>query len=233
MIEGFSDLSDDKYVAFIQLHSEFESEFNSLMGDSNSNFEYCASNYTNKTIAASQALDIDAFLTFRVEFENSREFSAEFSAFKRAVEGLIIQIRVRYSRQIKERSVGLSDEQKSKIHSLINKIREQVGKSSASTDKKERIFTIIAKLSEEIDKPRAGLERFGDFARGLAGVSKDVADGAEPWWKWFKVIMGVVDEAKSSEPQLPPPSDIKKIEPPRKIERGSRFADDLDDEIPF
>ena len=77
------------------------------------------------------------------------------------------------------------------------------------------------------------MARFGDLARGLAGISKDVAEeGAEPWWKWAKLIFGEVNEAKDAEPQLPKPNEVKRIEPPRK-ELPKPLDRNLDDEVPF
>lgn len=131
-------------------------------------------------------------------------------------------------------SVGLDPDQKSKIHTLIEKIRKEVEASAASVAKKEKIYSIISNLSEEVSKARTGLERFGDLARGLSGISREVAEeGAEPWWKWFKAVMGIVDDAKESEPQqLPKPPEVKRIEPPKK-ELPKPGNSDLDDDIPF
>ncbi|MDP3962241.1 MAG: hypothetical protein Q8Q26_19645 [Pseudorhodobacter sp.] len=130
-------------------------------------------------------------------------------------------------------SVGLNAEQKTKIHTLIEKIRQEIESSSASVGKKEKLYTIIANLAKEVSRARTGLERFGDLARGLSGISKEVAqEGAEPWWKWFRAAMGIVDEAKETEPQLPKPPEVKRIEPPRK-KLPKPGNSDFDDEIPF
>lgn len=116
---------------------------------------------------------------------------------------------------------------------MIEKIRQLVESFDAVVSKKEKLFDILATLAKEVSKSKTKFERFADLARALAGLSRDVEkDGTEPWWPWFKVIMGVVDDAKEAEPQLPKPPEIKRIEPPRKeLPKPSRS--DFDDEIPF
>jgi len=232
LIEQFPELSDDDYVAFLQLQAEFRQDFESKSNDHNANWEYLAADYMNKTLAAAKALDIDALCHYEVHSPDSREFHTTFTAFIRDVDNIIIQMRVHHSRRSRSMSVGLAPEQKAKIHALVDKIRQEIEASSASTAKKESLYVIISNLTSEIDKDRTGLERFGDLARGLSGISRELADGAEPWWKWFKAVMGVVDDAKESEPRLPKPKDIKRIEPPRKgLPKPS--SNDIDDEIPF
>ena len=101
-----------------------------------------------------------------------------------------------------------------------------------SVAKKEKLFEIISKLTLEVDKPRTRFERFTDFARGLASVSREFEEeGMEPWRKWFQPMMGVIDDAKEAEQgQLPKPLEPKKIEGPRKLLSEPKVNDD---EIPF
>lgn len=232
MEEFFSDLPDDNNLAFIKLHSDFKKEFEFNLQGSDSNFRYHAANYMNNTLAAASALDVVELGNFGVTPSNAKRFDDDFAHFSIAVENIVIQIKIKYSRRNTAMSVGLTVEQKSKIHILIDKIREEIECSSAVTAKKEKLYKIISALALEVDKSRTGLERFGDLARGLSSVSKELADGAEPWWKWFKLIMGEVDEAKESEPALPKPEERKKLEAPRK-QLPKPDTNDLDDEIPF
>lgn len=231
MASAFEDLPDNDEDAFLHLEQEFRASFEACIESQNSNYAYCSADYMNKTLAAAKALGIEALGKYEVISPNARGFSESFGLFVRDVDNIIVQIRVLKSRRTKATSVGLSSEQKTKIHAFVGKIRIEIENSSASLEKKEKLFRILAVLSVEIDKPRTGLERFGDLARGLAGVSKEIADGAEPWWKWFRAAMGVVDDAKEAEPQLPKPPEVKRIEPPRReLPKPGR---DFDDEIPF
>ncbi|MBR9893821.1 hypothetical protein GYB14_19170 [bacterium] len=233
MIEEFAALPDDDQLAFLQLEAEFREEFENKTSDNSSNWQFEASDYMNKTLAAANALGLDQFSNYYALKYNDSDFGDEFWAFMRAVDTLKIQIRVQGARRQKGNSVGLTDEQKTKIHALIEKIRQAVTASTADVVKKERLYDILARLGKEVSKPRTAMARFGDLARGLAGISKDVAEeGAEPWWKWAKLIFGEVDEAKGRDPQLPKPEELKKIEPPRK-ELPKPKDEGADDELPF
>lgn len=231
--DPYESLSDDNHVAFMQLEKEFRTELEALQESSNSNWTYVSSDYMNKTLAAARALEIDALSSFVVNTRDSDGYSENFNEFLRAVDSLIVQMRIHNARRRNGLSVGLNDQQKTKIHALIEKIRALVEESDAVVSKKEKLFDILANLAKEVSKARTKFERFADLARGLAGLSRDVEkEGAEPWWPWFKVIMGVVDDAKEAEPQLPKPPEIKRIEPPKK-ELPKPGRPDLDDEIPF
>ena len=229
---GYDELPDDDYAAFIHLEAEFRAEFESKISESNANFDYVAADYMNLTLAAAKALNIEALSLYVVD-QSRRDFFDHFAAFKRDVDNIIVQMRIHNSRRAKAMSVGLSAQQKVKIHAHIEKIRVEVENSAASIDKKEKLFKILASLAGEVSKARSGFERFGDLARGLAGISKDVErEGAQPWWKWFNLMLGVVDDAKEAEPQLPKPPATPKIEPPRK-ELPKPSSSEMDDEIPF
>lgn len=232
MIEQYPELSDDNHIAFIQLEMEFRKEFDSKIGDPNSNYNIEAAVYMHNTLAAATALDIEALRDYRVDTSDNQKFCETFTEFSREVAGIIIQMRIHQTRKSKELSVGLSSEAKTKIHTLIEKIREEIERSSASVDKKERVFDIIGNLLKEIDKPRTRFERFGDLARGLSGISTELSSGAEPWWKWFKGALRIVDEEKEREPRLPKPKEVKRIEPPRR-EISKPEGNDLDDDVPF
>ena len=230
---AYSELPDDDTLAFLELESEFRNEFERNTQVEDSAWQYHGSIYINKTLAAADELAIAGFEKFEDSTSNDGNFSVLLNHFQRAVETLVVRMRIRQSRRAREMSVGLGSPQKTKIHSFIEKIRSEVENSAASVPKKEKLYLNLAKLAEEVSKNRAGLERFGDLARGLSTISRDFAqDGAEPWWKWFAAIMGIVDDAKEAEPQLPKPSEVKRIEAPKKeLPRPDVTIED--DEIPF
>ena len=123
-------------------------------------------------------------------------------------------------------SAGFTEERKTKLHALIEKIRGEVDQSDAQQDKKDKIFNILSVLAKEVSKDRTGFGRFADLARAPVGLSKEIEkEGAQPWWKWFMLAMSIVDDAKEKEPVLPVPEAPKRIEPPKKIPKPD------DDEI--
>lgn len=237
-MEPYEALSEDNHVAFLQLEREFRLEMENAQEISGSNWTYATADYMNKTLAAATALEISALSSFSVNTRNTDSHSANFDDFLRAVDNIVIQIRIANSRNRIAMSVGLTEAQKSRIHHYIEKIRSEVEASNSSEPKREKIFAVLSQLALEISKNRTRYERFADLARNLAGLSEEVErKGARPWWPWFEKIMGLLDEAKEAEPQLPKPPEIKKIEPPRKelpSPDGSKRPDSsMDDEIPF
>jgi hypothetical protein len=233
LTDPYEVLSDDNHVAFLQLEREFRIEMEAAQEDRNSDWSEVTANYMNNTKAAAEALEIDALENFAINTRHFGDHRDNFNDFLRAVNSVIVQMRVANARSRKAMSVGLSEVQKTKIHHLIEKIRGEVEQSNSSDPKKEKIFDILSLLGKEVSKDRTRYERFADLARSLAGLSGDIErEGARPWWPWFEKIMGLIDDAKESEPQLPKPPEIKKIEAPRKElpKPGNR---DLNGDIPF
>lgn len=238
-MDPYENLSEDNHVAFLQLEKEFRNQMKMAEDFPDSNWVDFTASYMNQTLAAANALDVAALSQFSVNTRDVKEHRANFDDFLCAVENITIQMRIANSRSRNAMSVGLSEAQKTKIHHFIEKIRSEVGTSTAPVAKKEKLYDILAKLAQEVSKARTRYERFADLARSLAGLSADVErEGARPWWPWFERIMGLVDDAKEAEPKLPKPPDIKKIEPPRKEfpkpDGGyGNGGSDMDDEIPF
>ncbi|WP_408595413.1 hypothetical protein ACIPCF_19675 (plasmid) [Paracoccus marcusii] len=233
----YEELSEDDHVAFLQIEKEFRQQMEDMQEDRNSNWSYVTADYMNKTLAAAAVLNIDALTGFTVSTRNSDEHRENFDDFLRAVDNVIVQMRIMNSRNRNAMTVGLTESQKSKIHHLIEKIRAEVEGSTTPPDKRDKLFDILNNLAKEVSKDRTRYERFADLARSLAGLSGDVErEGARPWWPWFEKIMGLINDAKEAEPKLPKPPEIKKIEPPRKQlpePYGEDDYKDPNDEIPF
>ena len=87
-----------------------------------------------------------------------------------------------------------------------------------------------------MERGRTRFELVLDGIRSIARLSGEVErEGAEPWWKWAKLIFGIVDSAKETEEisSLPAPSEKKKLEAPRTPDSPHKSSSDLDDEVPF
>jgi hypothetical protein len=162
------DLSDDNELAFLQLIAEFKEEFAEKLERPDASFEYDASEFMNKVIAAATALGIDAISSHEAPRHGDPTFGSNFTDFQRDLDHIIVQLRIHHARRKKRLSVGLSAEQKTKIHAFIEKIRTCVEGSDAGISKKEKIFQILGALTVEIDRERTRFEYFADLARGLA-----------------------------------------------------------------
>src|SRR5262249_5265026 len=85
--------------------------------------------------------------------------------------------------------------------------------------KKEALCSKINALANEFDRDRTRFEAFAALVIETAGVVGEATNAMEPARKLLDSIAKFFGMAKSREdanPQLPPHSEPKKIEPPRK-----------------
>lgn len=222
MTDYFDELPSDPEAAFIFLEARFRADLDQIAPSDVSDFDL--QTYISQTLGAAEALGINALSAYQGIVIDQ----IEYAPFQHTVTKLITQLHIRSSVNRRMLSAGFTEEQKTKLHALIEKIRGEVDQSDAHQDKKDKIFNILSILAKEVSKDRTGFGRFADLARALAGLSKEVEkEGAQPWWKWFNLAMGVVDDAKEKEPALPAPEEPKCIEPPKKQ------LPKPDDETPF
>ncbi|MFN3460648.1 MAG: hypothetical protein ACK4ZN_06515 [Oceanibaculum sp.] len=232
----FDDLPEDKELAFVKLEAVFRRKMEDGVDHANDGHvvsSYQAS-YINEVIAAARALDIEPIAKWNPPYDESTIFE-EFRQFYADAQNITLQIKINSGRRNKKYSVHLSDVEKQKIRHYIEKIKEIVDKLEESSSKKDAIYGKLNDLIDEIDRDRTRFEKVVDGVRAVSRLSGDVErEGAEPWWKWVKLIFGIIDEAKEKEKDkyFPLPEDRKKIEGPRKAESADGKKDD-DEEIPF
>jgi hypothetical protein len=237
--EIFDSLPDDPELAFVHLENHYKSEMETAIENSNESqvVIYHKTRYMHQVIAVATSLDIVAIKEYTIpsKQDNIWEFYEKFSL---AVLNLTIQIRIAHAKRRKKYSVSFSSAEKQKIRHYLNQIKELIDESNCPIEKREAILKRLNDLAEEVDKDRTKLEKIADNLRYLARLSGDVErDGAEPWWKWVKLIFGIVDDAKEKENEnsgtLPKPNERKKIEAPKTEIDGPEAERDLDDEVPF
>jgi hypothetical protein len=158
-----------------------------------------------------------------------------YEQFEIDVANLVIQIRIKHARRNKKYSVGFDNESKRKIRHYIEQIRLAVETSALPQNKRDAIFKKLSELTLEIDRARTRFEVVADAIRSVSRLGGEIA---EPYWKWAKLILGEVDDAKDNEPQssLPSPAEKKQLEAPRKqlpSPKDEPNDGNLDDEIPF
>lgn len=235
----FDDLPDDHEKAFVYLERQFRSQLDeSLRDNDQGGFDaYCKRKYMSSVIAAAKSLDIPGIADYSAPF-NDREVWDAFEGFETDVLNLTIQIEINHSRRRKKYSVVFDSAERQRIRHYIEQIRTTVEESDIPEGKRDAIFKKLSELTLEIDRDRTRFEVVADAIRGVARLSGDVErEGAEPWWKWVKLIFGLIDDAKEKEPQssLPAPEERKRLEPPRKQlpPPDKPFNRNLDDDIPF
>jgi hypothetical protein len=235
----YDNLPDDHEKAFVYLEKRFKSQLDESLKDNDqgSYDAYCKRRYISQVVAAAKSLDIPGLKDYEAPSDDRGLWQA-FEGFEMDVMNLSIQIEINHARRRKKYSVALDSAAKQKIRHYIEQIRAAVESSNLSQNKRDAIFQKLSELTLEIDRDRSRFEVVADVVRGVARVSGDVErEGAEPWWKWIRLIFGEVDDAKEKEPQasLPSPGERKRLEPPRKQLPTPEKRDEphLDDDIPF
>ncbi|OCP01839.1 MULTISPECIES: hypothetical protein [unclassified Ensifer] len=230
----YDDLPEDHEKAFIHLERHFRAQlYQNISENEQSVLEaYCKRKYMTAVISAARSLDIPVIQGYLVPASDADTRNI-FQKFEADVLSLSVQIEIKHARHGKKYSVGLSVAAKEKIRHYIEQIRLAIDDSDLSQGKRDAVFKKLSELVLEIDRARTRFEIVTDGIRALARLSGDVArEGAEPWWKWVKLILGEIDESKENEPQpsLPAPEERKRLEPPRK---QLPAPDKPDEDIPF
>ena len=188
MTEYYDNLPTDPEEAFVFLESRFRDEFEKWRSNSEASWEFEEQNYISQVLGAADALGIHCLS----EYQDIDINQIECVQFRHSVKKLITQFQIRTSVKRHLLSAGFTEEQKAKLHALIEKIRSEVVRSDAHQDKKDKIYNILSDLAKEVSKDRTAFGRFADLARALAGLSKEIEhEGARPWWKWFERVMFV------------------------------------------
>lgn len=233
----YDDLPDDEEAAFVVLEEHFKNKLESDIENSDEGnvIAYCKQRYCNQVIAAAKSLNIEHIKDYSLP-ESGQKIWDFYDRFETDVTNLIIQIRINHARRRKFYSVTFDGATKQKVRHYIEQIRTAVEQSILPQNKRDAIFKKLSELTLEIDRDRTRFEVVADAIRSVARLSSDVErEGAEPWWKWVKLIFGEIDDAKEKEPHnsLPGPEERKRLESPRKQLPTPNNNQNLDDEIPF
>jgi hypothetical protein len=104
----------------------------------------------------------------------------------------------------------LNDEEKTKIHSKINHIREIIASSSLSDRKKNALYDRLNRLAGEVDAYGTRTERFFSFMGDIAFVIGGMADKAKPLLNEAKEMMRIVARSRGRQEgvSLPPGDDV-------------------------
>jgi hypothetical protein len=236
----YDDLPDEEELAFATLEAHYKESLESdIQGSDQGNaIAYFKRRYCNQVIAAARSLSIDHIRDYTLP-TGDEEIWSFYDTFEADVMNVIIQIRINHARRRKMYSVTFDSAAKQKVRHYIEQIRTTVEQSDLPQNKRDAIFKKLAELTLEIDRDRTRFEVVADALRGIARLSGDVErEGAEPWWKWVKLIFGEIDDAKDKEPatSLPAPKERKRLEAPRKqlpSPNEKPKGRELDDEVPF
>lgn len=153
------------------------------------------------------------------------------------VDHCTMQIRLLHARRVKQYSVVLDIPTKKKLRHYIDQIRETIDKLEVSQGKKDRLYSKVEALALEIDRDRTRYQAIAALFIEAADDAGEAASRLEPVVQLVERIgaaIGIAKRAQEDQAKLPPPTERKRIEPPKKAApRQSSFDKELDDEIPF
>lgn len=229
----FDDLPDDPEVAFVRLYERYYSDFQVKIEDNSNDIRSHYADFMNSIIGIAQGLDIDGFGEWTVPDEWDEIYPA-FTGFDRAVKRYVMKIKVAKSRLTKVYSVHLSDDEKERIHSLSEKIREIVTASDLEERKRNSLFAKLTAFEADVDRSRTRFDNAMLMSLEVIAVVDKGLQSLNPLNELLRRIQDIMSKAKDKDAdvnQLPAPAEQKKLEaPPKKIE-GPEYG--LGDDIPF
>jgi hypothetical protein len=240
-------LPSDPELAFVQfekiLRNKLQEEERYEQNDNSYDADTFRIEYMNKVAAAAKAFGIISLSEIEVpkcERQNYSLFLDKYRQFVADVDHVTIQIRIHTARADREGTVGLDDIERKKIHHFIEQIRIVIHQADLPEDKRDDLLEKLNKFAAEVDRRRTRLQ-------AAMAVIISVCDGIgqgfqklEPARRWLDSIAAVLGHVKANEERaderLPPPSERKKIEPPKRRlppPAPRELRDQLDEDIPF
>jgi len=163
-----------------------------------------------------------------------------FQIFTTAVDRFTIKTKLLHSRAVRRYSVELNTKAKNTIKHYLEQIKFELELLDLPQRKKEILFDKIIAFEVELQRTRTRFEIVGSFLVATAIVVGEATDKLEPLRKWVDSIAALIGSAKSDEeqiPQLPSPTERKRIEHKPEDELSSeqpeRTGTGDQDEIPF
>lgn len=219
-------------------YAKLEEAWNNNEGNST---WYLERQYVDHLTAFDEVHALGLLIAFRNPPKGDNEFSNFFQDFRRHAEISSQKILMEAARRQKvnaENIIVLDATARQTIHTLIAAIRERLTEMVLPEELRQSLFNKLNTFASEVDRTRTRTEAFFAFAVQAARTSKHVNDELKPLQQTIDRIFDWIEKAKKLKDALPPWSERKQIEPPKKAlpspdkptRGGSR---DLDDDIPF
>ena len=231
----FEELPADPELAFLILEQRFRGECNRQISlvheDERTDVLYV--DYIAQVLATIKELGLEAEFDAQVPKIEEIDYNTYIN-FGKDVKYYRTILEIRHGRRVQKFSIRFDGATKQKIRHHLTKVREIVENMEVSQYKKEALLLRIGALEQEVDRDRTRFEAYAALVIESAGVLGDAADKLEPVRKLLDTIGRVIWGAKKEEDakQLPPPTELKRIQPPHTTEQLPE-KDNLDDDIPF
>ncbi|MGV1829238.1 hypothetical protein [Agrobacterium vitis] len=240
MENEYLDLPDDPEEGFAALHQKRYAELQRVLesGEGSSSW-YPERQYVDVMIAFDEVMGLNYLDTLKPVPNSDNNFSDYFQNFRRQVEITSQKILIEAARpqNTGAQTIIIFDQaQRQAIHHLIHKIREHLETANLSEQKREALFNKLNAFAGELDRNRTRPEAFYAFAIETARAAKQVNDELRPLQQTIDKVFDWIEKGKKFAESLPPWTDRRKIEGPRKQlpAPDSRSSTSLeDDDIPF
>jgi hypothetical protein len=213
----YSDLPEDKELAFLQLEENFRNELFDKCNQPNAGLAYME--YLNKTHAVARALELP-LLEDMPDF-NTGNSQVVYSGLSPRIENYIIQVRIRHGRRTKGYSVALDAVTKEKVRHFIAQIRNIFDRLEVDIRKKEAFHARLTALSDEVDRDRTKYDAYAALAIEMSDTAGKVTRNLNPARKLLEGIgrlFSIARDAEDNKPQL-------RLEAPRRLLSPPNGAD--------
>lgn len=119
---------------------------------------------------------------------------------------------------------------------MVQKIREHLETANLPEPKRDALFNKLNAFAGELDRNRTRPEAFYAFAIETARAAKQINDELKPLQQTIDKVFDWIEKGKKLAESLPPWSDRKKIEGPKKqlpAPDSQKSDSEEDDDIPF
>jgi len=229
-------LPDDPEEAFAALHLRKYKELEKAWEENSSGSWYHERRYVDCLIAFDDVYGLGVLADFRTPPRGEREFGEFFQDFRRYVEISSQKFLMEAARRAKREAgsiVVLDDVARTALHHLISKIRDKLNEINLPEDKRESLFNKLNAFAAEVDRNRTRTQGYYAFAVEFAKAARQVNVELRPLQDTVDKILDWLDRATSLKDALPPWSERKGIEGPRKRITDRTKDADIDDDIPF
>lgn len=220
MFSGFdvSDLPDEPELAFLAFEQAARDHYQRRMANrGDEHQDGIMLEYLNNVVAAAEELEIEDIKDVEIPTFQTMGYD-KFVEFRTKVDFFRTKINIRYVAKQKRGSVKLDSVAKSKIHHLIDQIREHIERSDLPEDKRDSLLRKLNDFAKAVDQNRTALQAaMGIYLYVCAGIGAGV-ESLRPVKELIDSVAGLLGKAKEAEEafeRLPAPVEQKRLEAPK------------------
>ncbi|MBM6576324.1 hypothetical protein KCP91_08060 [Microvirga sp. SRT01] len=233
--EAFDNAPEEDSDKFVFLARAAQKNLQRMLDDSQAGYfaDDVKAHFIATVLSLADTLDIRGMPGVSAPYNES-----DYSKVQVALSGMLVKARLRNNLLAKPHSVQLGTVTREKIRLEVEQLRVYIEEASLSDAKKQALNDKLDELLAELEHRRLSFARTMAIAASIMGVVGGSAGAIAaapkiPAGVSFIVSLIGLDKAQEDEEQLrlaPPPKAL--FGPSTKVP-SNRFADDLDDDVPF